>query len=132
MIMRCGDSVPNYEVLNLIGWDSFEKIYKKQITCLTFRLYKDDLPGKISVWKGEPKNNRTLRNNHRVRLPSFKKFSYKKSFGYRSAVIWNQLSNKCVEINTLNSFKLQLKNEIESIAFIDGAIRQKNDNFIYY
>jgi len=45
-------------------------MYKKQMACLTYKLHNDK-------WKAEKKADRTLRNNHRVKLPLFKKYHKK-------------------------------------------------------
>jgi len=132
MILRAKTDAFDYEILERIGWDSFETMYKKQLACLTFKLFKNQLPNCLHKWKAEMKNGRVLRNHHRVKMPSFKKLSYKKSFAYRSAIIWNQLSNESVDQNSIHSFKRKLNTEVNEISFASGAMRKKNDDFIYY
>jgi len=78
MILRAKTDAFDYEILERIGWDSFETMYKKQLACLTFKLFKNQLPNCLHKWKAEMKNGRVLRNHHRVKMPSFKKLSYKK------------------------------------------------------
>ena len=107
-------------------------MYRHNISCLTYKLYKDQLPGNFDYCKSTFRNQRVLRNNHRVDLPKFNKVSYKKSFSYRSAIIWNQLSNNCTNSPSLGEFKSKLNAEIENISFCDGAMRKRNDGFLYY
>jgi hypothetical protein len=132
MILRAKTDESNCEILKRIGWDSFNTMYKKQIACLAFKLLKNELPKCLEKWKPETKIGRALRNDHRVRLPSFKKMSYKKSFAYRSAVIWNQLSNDTVNQTSTHMFKCKLNAEVHSISFVNGAMRKRNNEYIYY
>jgi len=132
-IHRITKKIPDSRVLSLSGWKSFDEMYKHRLACITYKLQKSQLPESLSIWKMQPRNKRNLRNNHIVDVPKFNKISYKRSFAYRSAVLWNQLSNKCADSATLNTFKNESKNELHTISFENGGIiRNINDDFIYY
>ena len=72
----------------------------------------------------------------KVKLQSFKKTSYKRSFKYRAAIAWNQLSNSCKETLTIASFKKMYEKEQMSnkITFRDGGIGNNINmpDFEYY
>ena len=132
MIFRTGDQMSNSDVLNLAKFESIDIMYKRQLACLSYKLFKNQLPVSLTKWQAEKKTSRVLRNKHRVKLPSFNKVAYKKSFAYRSAVIWNQLSNETVDQNSLSCFKKKLSKDINLLSFAEGGMRQKNNDFIYY
>ena len=131
-VKRFNKKVPDDQVLSVAGWKSFDLMYKQQIACLTYKLYTNNLPEPLSVWKSHTRNQRSLRNRHRVDLPKFNKISYKKSWAYRSAMIWNQLSNNCTEATSLSIFKSKLKKELNTLSFCPGIVRGRDENFIYY
>ena len=116
-VHRIHKNVPADEVLAIAKWKSFSDMYKEQIALLTYKLYTDKLPDPLVKFKSLPRNQRTLRNNHRVEAPKFNRVSYKKSFAYRSSIVWNNLSNKCTESQNVDSFKINL---------IKGVVRLKN------
>ena len=132
-VHRIRKNIPTNEVLGVARWRSFGEMYKEQIAVLTYKLQTDQLPLPLAKFKPQPKNRRTLRNNHRVVPPKFNKVSYKRSFAYRSCIVWNQLSNECTSCQCVNSFKTKLKNELYNINFKQpvGA-RMSNRDFIYY
>jgi len=121
MILRTKTDAFDYEILERIDWNSFETMYKKQLACLTFKLLKNQLPNCLH-------NGKQKRWSSTEELP-FRKLSYKKSFAYRDAVIWNQLSNETVDLNSIHLFKRKLNAEKVNAS---GAMRKKNDDFIYY
>ena len=90
------------------------------------------LPECLNKWQVEHKNGRTLRNNHRIKIPPFKKIAYKKPFTYRSAIIWNQLTNDAVDQKDFSSFKQKLHKEVHCSSFADVSMEKKNYDFIYY
>ena len=97
---------------------------------MPYKLFKNELPVSLTKWQAEKKTGLVLRNNYCVKLPIFSKIAYKKSFAYRSAVIWNQLSNETVDQNSTNSFKIKLSKEINLLSFAEGGMRQKDNDFI--
>ena len=102
MILKTRNEIDE-DLLKRIGWDSFATMCKKQLSCMTFKMFKGELQESLTKWKADLKTGRTLRNNHRVKIPSFNKISDKKLFAYRSAIIWNQLSNDAVDHKFNNS-----------------------------
>ena len=130
-VYRIRKNIPDNDVLARSGWLSFDHLYKQQIAHITYKLHKNQLPESFSRWRSNTKNQRRLRNNHRVDLPNFNKMLYKKSFAYRNSVIWNQLSNDCTESPSLQIFKTKLKNELATISFGTGAIRGNDSSYIY-
>ncbi|MEO0684151.1 MAG: hypothetical protein AAFY76_03650 [Cyanobacteria bacterium J06649_11] len=132
MIFRTGNQMSNTDVLKLAKFESIDLMYKRQLACLSYKLFKNELPDSLTKWRAEKKTGRVLRNNHRVKLPPFNKIAYKKSFAYRSAVIWNQLSNETVDQNSFSCFKNKLKNDLNHLSFVEGGMRQRDDDFIYY
>ena len=131
MIFRAGDKISNSDVLKLGNWESFDLMYKRQLACLSF-FFKNKLPVSLTKWQAE-KTDWVLPNNHRVKLPIFSKIAYRKSFAYRSAVIWNQLSNETVDQNSLNLFKIKSSKEINLLSFAEGMRQEDNDyNFFFF
>ena len=119
-------------ILDKSKWKSLDWTYKYRIACLTFKLYKNDIPESLLVWKSKQKNQRTLRNNHRVEIQEFNKISYKRSFAYRSSLIWNQLSNDSTDKDSIISFKHQVKNEVEMLSFDNAGMKCKKDTFTHF
>ena len=44
MIFRAGDKISNFDVLKLGNWESFDLMYKRQLACLIYKLFKNELP----------------------------------------------------------------------------------------
>ena len=68
-VKRINKKVPNDQVFSVAGWKFFHLMYKQQLACLTYKLYTNNLPEPLSVWKSHARNQRSLRNRHRVDLP---------------------------------------------------------------
>ena len=47
-------------------------MYKRQLACLSHKLFKNELPVSLTKWQAEKKTGWVLRNNHRVKLPTAK------------------------------------------------------------
>ena len=117
IIFKTDDQMSNSDVLELAKFESIDIMYKRQLTCLSYKLFQNQLPDSLAKWKAERKTGRVLRNNHRVKLPSFKKVAYKKSFACRSAIIWNQLSNETANEKSLSGFRNKLSKDINLLSF---------------
>ena len=46
-VYRIRKSIPDSQVLSIAGWKSFELMYRHNISCLTYKLYKNQLPGNL-------------------------------------------------------------------------------------
>ena len=64
----------------------------------------------------EIKDKRTRQHDRNLYLPIPESEFHKKIFFYRGARTWNNLPSNLKECNTLNSFKVQLKNYIKNAA----------------
>lgn len=79
-------------------------------------------------------SSQRTRNAWRLNIPSFKYVNYKRSFKLRAATLWNNLSPRVKELNSIDSFKNVLKKSdvLERINFGHNATGLARDlDYIY-
>ena len=51
MIFRTGDQMSNADVLKLAKFESIDIMYKRQLACLSYKLFKNQLPDSLTKWE---------------------------------------------------------------------------------
>ena len=132
-VKRISKRVPDSDVLTMAKWKDILHYYKRSVAVKAYQIYHKTAPIQLhSLLK--PKTGRTTRNVQGVELPSFRYSKYKSSFAYRSAIIWNNLSNETRAKHSKDTFKDSLlkSNVLERINFgMNETGRARNTDFIY-
>ena len=106
-VKRISKRVSDSDVLTIAKWKDILHYYKRSVAVKAYQIYHKTAPIQLhSLLK--PKTGRTTRNVQGVELPSFRYSKYKSSFAYRSAIIWNNLTNETRAKHSKDTFKASL------------------------
>jgi len=97
------------DVLNSLEWSNLEERGKRNLLVTMFKVFNDNCPTYLRkrFHRTSEVHNYNLRgSNYDLHLPLPK--MNLRSFSYRGAMAWNQLSNQTREIGDLTSFKLAI------------------------
>ena len=134
-IERIKKSTPDTEVLSTANWKPLLYYYKKQISCKTYKIYNKLTSPLLSNLIVKSKARRT-RNQMKLDQPRFRFVSFKRSFAYRSAIVWNNIPQSTREKESADSFKRALVNSniLNQINFGSNQTGRARDpdNYIYY
>ena len=99
----------NKDVLQKANWKSIQYMYKRNVICLTHKTYYSNCPDEISNIIEKSGNIRNMRDNLKLNLPRPKTEEGKKTFKYRSTLLWNLLpeSVKCIKTMLISKRPLQ-------------------------
>jgi hypothetical protein len=105
--------VRSTQILNNLNWLPIEELLKKREVIMTFKALTGRLPQYlVKLFTRCQNNNYNLRSNQtKLALPKPKTNFLKRSFSYRAAKSWNELSSETIEnYNELSilSFKRRL------------------------
>ena len=117
-VERISKSIPDSEVLNVTNWKPINFYYKKHLACKTYKIYNGLTP--LLVQKFILKSTtRTTRNKLKINQPLFQSVAFKRSFAYRAAIVWNNITTSIREKSSVDCFKLALSrsNDIGKINF---------------
>ena len=101
------------QVLEEVGWLPIDESLKKREATMTFKALTGRLPDYLTKLFSKCENsNYSLRSNHsKLALPKPKTSFLKRSFSYRAAKSWNELSCETIdnyENISISSFKKRL------------------------
>ena len=112
IITRADYSIRSSYVLNSLGWSNLEERRKRHLLVAMFKIFNN---GCLTYLReqfhrtSEIHDYKYLRgSNYDLQLPLPKTNFLKRSFSYRGAMAWNQLSNETREMGDLTSFKLAI------------------------
>ena len=109
IITRADYSIRSSDVLNSLEWSNLEERRKRHLLVTMFKIFNNDCPTYLRerFHRTSEIHDYNLRgSNYDLQLPLPKTNFLKRSFSYRGAMAWNQLSNQTREIGDLTSFKL--------------------------
>ena len=109
IITRADYSIRSSDVLNSLEWSNLEERRKRHLLVTMFKIFNNDCPTYLRerFHRTSEIHDYNLRgSNYDLQLPLTKTNFLKRSFSYRGAMAWNQLSNQTREIGDLTSFKL--------------------------
>ena len=99
--MKIKKNIPDNQVLVICNWKSIDFYYKRSLACKTYKHFKGESPPTLGRLISKSQT-RATRNHYKVDVPRFRYAPFKKSFAYRAANIWNNLSN---DVRGKGSFK---------------------------
>ena len=108
IITRADYSIRSTAVLNSLEWSNLEEREKRHLLITMFKVFNNNCPTYLQEYfhRTSEVHNYNLRgSNYDFQLPLPKTNFLKRSFSYRGANAWNQLSNQIREIRDLASFK---------------------------
>ena len=111
IITRADYSIRSSDVLNSLEWSGLEERRKRHLLVAMFKIFNNDCPTYLreQFHRTSEIHDYNLRgSNYDLQLPLPKTNFLKRSFSYRGAMAWNQLSNETREIGDLTSFKLAI------------------------
>ena len=109
IITRADYSIRSSDVLNTLEWSNLEERRKRHLLVTIFKIFNNDCPMYLreQFHRTSEIHDYNLRgSNYDLQLPLPKTNFLKRSFPYRGAIAWNQLSNDTREMGDLTSFKL--------------------------
>ena len=107
-IITRAESIRSSDVLNSLEWSNLEERRKRH---LLVTMFNNDCPAYLreQFHRTSEIHDYNLRgSNYDLQLPLPKTSFLKRSFSYRGAMAWNQLSNETREMGDLTSFKLAI------------------------
>ena len=111
IITRADYSIRSSDVLNSLEWSNLEERRKRHLLVAMFKIFNNDCPTYLreQFHRTSEIHDYNLRgSNYDLQLPLHKTNFLKRSFSYRGAMAWNQLSNETREMGDLTSFKLAI------------------------
>ena len=111
IITRANSSIRSSDVLNSLEWSNLEERRKRHLLVAMFKIFNNDCPTYLreQFHRTSEIHDYNLRgSNYDLQLPLPKTNFLKRSFSYRGAMAWNQLSNETREMRDLTSFKLAI------------------------
>ena len=99
------------DVLNSLEWSNLEERRKRHLLVTMLKIFNNDCPTYLRerFHRTSEIHDYNLRgSNYDLQLPLPKTNFLKRSFSYRGAMAWNQLSNETREMGDLTSFKLAI------------------------
>ena len=111
IITRADYSIRSFDVLNSLEWSTLEERRKRHLLETMFKIFNNDCPTYLreQFHRTSEIHDYNLRgSNYDLQLPLPKTNFLKRSFSYRGAMAWNQLSNETREMGDLTSFKLAI------------------------
>ena len=114
IITRADFSNRSSDVLNSLEWSNLEERRRKEerhLLVTIFKVFNNNCPTNLRerFHRTSEIHDYNLRGSHYdFQLPLPKTNFLKRSFSYRGAMAWNQLSNQTCEIRELTSFKLAI------------------------
>ena len=111
IITRADYSIRSSDVLNTLEWSNLEERRKRHLLVTMFKIFNDDCPTYLreQFHRTSEIHDYNLRgSNYDLQLPLPKTDFLKRSFSYRGAIAWKQLSNDTREMGDLTSFKLAI------------------------
>ena len=99
-------SIRSSDVLNSLEWSNLEERRKRHLLVTMFKVFKNNCPTYLRerFHRTSEIHDYNLRSsNYDLWLPLPKTNFLKRSFSYRGAVAWNQLSNQTREIGNANT-----------------------------
>ena len=133
-VKRIKNKTPDSQVLQIAKWKNIIHYYKRSVAVKAHQIYHKTAPTQLHCLLN-PKRGRATRNVYGVELPSFHYSSYKSSFTYRAAIVWNNLSNEVRANQSKDTFKANLLKSdlLEKINFGSNETRRaRNTDFIYF
>ena len=101
-----------YQVTMLLGWPSVRERIDYNILVLVFKCLHNLAPRHLQrLFQGiGTKHSYSLRNSeYSLMVPKPQTEMFRRSFGYRGAVLWNSLPTSLQSACTLDEFKTRLK-----------------------
>ena len=111
IITRADYSIRSSDVINSLEWSGLEERRKRHLLVAMFKIFNNDCPTyfREQFHRTSEIHDYNLRgSNYDLHLPLPKTNFLKRSFSYRGAMAWNQLSNETREMGDLTSFKLAI------------------------
>ena len=111
IITRADYSIRTSDVLNSQEWSNLEERRKRLLLVTMFKVFDNNCPTYLRelFHRTSEINSYNLRgSNYDLQLPLPKTNFLQRSFSYRGAMAWNQLSNQTREIGDLTCFKLAI------------------------
>ena len=111
IITRADYSIRSSDLLNSLEWSNLEERRKRHLLVAMFKIFNNDCPTYLreQFHRTSEIHDYNLRgSNYDLQLPLPKTNFLKRSFSYRVAMAWNQLSNETREMGDLTSFKLAI------------------------
>ena len=111
IITRADYCIRSSDVLNSLEWSNLEERRKRHLLVTMFKIFNNDCPTYLRerFHRTSEIHDYNLRgSNYDLQLPLPKTNFLKRSFSYRGAMAWNQLSNERREMGDLSSFKLTI------------------------
>ena len=130
------DDLTDEQILQKAKWEPLNTIYKRRILTLMHDIYYMKAPQELQELFTK-RTGRTGRGNLNFDVVRCKTEIGRTSLRYRGPIAWNQLSEDDKKITNRDTFKLKLKNDLESlnkISFLKEAAvnNNKKDDFIYF
>ena len=104
IITRADYSIRSSDVLNSLEWSNLEERRKRHLLVTMFKIFNNDCPTYLRerFHRTSEIHDYNLRgSNYDLQLPLPKTNFLKRSFSYRGAMAWNQLSNETREMGIL-------------------------------
>ena len=112
IITRADYSTRSSDVLNSLEWSNLlEERRKRYLLVTMFKIFNNNCPTYLRelFHRTSEIHDYNLRgSNYDLQLPLTKTIFLKRSFSYRGAMAWNQLSNETHEMGDLTSLKLAI------------------------
>ena len=135
-VERISKRVPDTSVLEVANWKPLLFYYKKHLSCKTYKIYNGLSPPLLEKLISKPCRTSRTRNKLKIEQPSFHYITYKRSFSYRAATVWNNIPIDIREKCSLHSFKKALGDSkvLFKINFgCNSTARAPDpDNYLYY
>ena len=106
IITRLDYSISSSDVLNSLEWANLEERRKRHLSVTMFKIFNNNCPTYLRerFHRTSEVHNLNMRGSHyNLQLPLPKTNYLKRSFSYRGAMAWNQLSNQTLEIEDLTT-----------------------------
>ena len=94
-----------------LGWPTIQELIESETAKVVYKALHNEAPDYLKglFHRLSDTQSRMLRNsNTDLRIPLFKTSSGQKSFEFRGALIWNNLSNEAKQASTFLAFKHKL------------------------
>ena len=106
IVTRADYSIRSSDVLNSLEWSNLEGRGKRHLLVTMFKVFNNNCPTYLRerFHRTSEVHNLNMRGSHyNLQLPLPKTNYLKRSFSYRGAMAWNQLSNQTLEIEDLTT-----------------------------
>ena len=120
IITRADYSISSSDVLSSLKWSNLEERKKRHLLVTMFQVFNNNCPTYLRERFhriSEIQNCNLRGSNYDLQPPLPKTNFLKRSFSYRGAMSWNQLSNQTHEIGHLTSFKLAISYDTTFYSF---------------